>query len=139
MIVLSLDLRLLIGVSTGGTSMTDADYERIQISPDHAFSILAAHVESQRTQRFILIRDPHSHSRYTENALNPNILKELRAVHPDGRSTGAFWIVWPKFLRYFSSITISKYQSDLYDLRQPAKFTATPNELLTAFYLDFVE
>ncbi|CAF1657448.1 unnamed protein product, partial [Adineta ricciae] len=51
------------------------------------------------------------------------VLKQLRAINPAQRSTGAFWISWSRFLRYFSSITVSTYKSSDFDVREAGRFS----------------
>lgn len=111
------------------------EYDRVHIHRNHAFSILAAHALHDASGRFVLVRDPHSHSEYREDAVTESILKQLRLVNPARRSTGAFWMSWRKFLRYFSSITISTYNSDLFDIREQSKFTRSSTEYIRAYYL----
>ncbi len=124
---------LLIGTSTGGTGVSAEEYASVHIHGNHAFSLLAAHELSIKPFRFVLIRDPHSHSRYAEDSITGNILKQLRAFKPADRSTGAFWISWPQFLRYFSSITISTYNSDHFDIRERGKFTRSSTDHVTSY------
>jgi hypothetical protein len=91
------------------------------------------HKLSIKPHRFVLVRDPHSHSHYAENAITGEVLKQLRAFYPTDRSTGTFWISWPRFLRYFSSITISTYNSDNFDLRERGRFTESSTDYVTSY------
>ena len=126
---------MLIGTSSGVTGVSSDEYARVHIHKNHAFSILAAHaLGGASSARFVLVRDPHSHSEYQEDAVTESVLKRLRSVNPAKRSTGAFWISWPQFLRYFSSITISTYNSDHFDLREQYKFTRSSTENVMAYY-----
>lgn len=109
------------------------EYREAGINDNHAFSILAAHSSRAAGDRFLLVRDPHSSSRYQERQLTREILEILKKVNPARRSSGAFWIVWSTFLRFFSSITISMYRSDRYDVRLVNKFTEKPSEWLTSY------
>ena len=71
--------------------MSSEEYARVHINKDHAFSILATHaLGGASSARFVLVRDPHSHSNYREAAMTDSILKRLRLVNPADRSTGAF-------------------------------------------------
>ncbi|CAF3875319.1 unnamed protein product [Adineta steineri] len=125
--------KLLIGASTSGTNVSRDEYARVNIRGNHAFSLLAAHALVNDTSRFVLIRDPHSRSRYTEDLITEPILEQLRLVNPTHRSTGAFWISWPRFLHYFSSITISCYNSNHFDIRQQGQFTESATQPISAY------
>ncbi|CAF1219075.1 unnamed protein product [Rotaria magnacalcarata] len=131
--------KLLIGVSSGGTDVSSEEYVDVHIHKDHAFSLLAASALRSVSHRFVLVRDPHSHSTYREELVTESILKQLRAVNPEKRSTGAFWISWPRFLRYFSSITISHYNSDHYDMREEGKFTLSSTQKVITYNLHVPE
>ncbi len=113
--------------------MSAEEYASVHINRNHAFSLLAATTLNTEPFRFVLVRDPHSHSRYAEDSITGNILKQLRAFKPADRSTGAFWISWPQFLRYFSSITISTYNSDHFDIRERGKFTRSSTDHVTSY------
>ncbi|CAF2630577.1 unnamed protein product [Rotaria sp. Silwood2] len=127
--------KLLIGTSSGGNGVSSEEYAHVRIHKNHAFSILCANEFGGAKNRFVLVRDPHSHSDYREGAMTQNILTQLKSVNSADRSTGAFWISWDRFLRYFSSITISTYKSDDFDIRQQCKFTRSPTEYAMSFYL----
>jgi hypothetical protein len=129
---------LLIGVSSGATGVSAEEYARVRIHSNHAFSVLAAHTltshkHADDSSRFVLVRDPHSRSSYTEDSVTDGIFKELRSINPAQRSTGAFWILWPQFLRYFSSLTISTYNSDNFDVREHGKFTRSSVENVISY------
>ncbi|CAF4269699.1 unnamed protein product [Rotaria sp. Silwood2] len=130
----SCEAKLLIGVSSGGTGVSSEEYARVRIHNNHAFSVLAAHAFDSQSLRFVLVRDPHSHSNYREGLLTENILKQLRLINPANHSTGAFWISWPRFLRYFSSLTISTYNSDYFDIREQSKFTRSSIHYVTSYH-----
>ncbi|CAF3941195.1 unnamed protein product [Rotaria sordida] len=126
--------KLLIGVSSGGTGVSSKEYARVHIHNNHAFSILAVHALGSKSSRFVLVRDPHSHSNYREESVTESVLKQLRLVNPARRSTGAFWISWPRFLHYFSSLVISTYNGDLFDIREQCKFTRSSTENVTTYH-----
>ncbi|CAF1095120.1 unnamed protein product [Adineta steineri] len=128
--------KLLIGASTSGTNVNRDEYAAVHINSNHAFSILAAHTLINDTSRFILVRDPHSRSRYTEDLITKPILEQLRKVNPTHRSTGAFWISWPRFLHFFESITISTYNSNHFDIRQQGQFTQSSTEVIKSYFFD---
>jgi hypothetical protein len=127
--------RLLIGASSGRTSISREEYAHVHIHGNHAFSVLAAYAFANSSSRFVLVRDPHSRSDYTEDSLTEGVLKQLRLINPARRSNGAFWISWPRFLRYFSSITISTYNNDHFDIREQGKFTCSSTENITSYRL----
>lgn len=83
---------------------------------------------------FILIRDPHARSNYTDELMTPMILHKLNSMNHNSRSTGAFWISWPKFLRFFNSITISTYANDYYDIREVNRFTRSSTQLIPTYH-----
>lgn len=114
---------LLIGASSSRTDVTEQEYSQVRIQNNHAFSILAAHALVSCSSRFILVRDPHARSNYTDRQVTPVILDQLRLINDTPRSSGAFWISWPIFLRFFSSITISTYNEDHFDIRHEGQFT----------------
>ncbi|CAF4369976.1 unnamed protein product [Rotaria sp. Silwood2] len=124
----------LIGTSSGGTGVSSEEYARVRIHNNHAFSVLAAHALSNGLSRFVLLRDPHSYSNYREESVTESVLKQLRSVNPAHRSTGAFWISWPRFLRYFSSLTISTYNSDYFDIREQSKFTRASTQYIMTYH-----
>lgn len=126
---------LLIGVSSGGTDVSREEYNHVHIHGNHAFSLLAAYAFPNSSSRYVLVRDPHSRSYYTEDSITESVLKQLRLINPAHRSTGAFWISWSRFLRYFSSITISNYNSAHFDIRESGKFTRSSTEDLTSYHL----
>lgn len=84
--------------------------------------------------QFILVRDPHGQSNYEEELATTSILNELNSLFPSRLPSGAFWISWPSFLQYFSSITISTYSSDYYDIRELGKFTRLSSESIPTFH-----
>lgn len=124
--------------------MRREEYDSVRIHRNHAFSILAAHSLNAHDfpkdeHRYILVRDPHSYSRYSEPTLNKQILGILRLKNPADRSSGSFWISLSSFLRYFSSISISRYDGDMYDVRQKGKFTRTASENLQNYQFQLSE
>jgi hypothetical protein len=131
--------RLLIGVSSGGTAITKEEYASVHIHKNHAFSILAAHALTDGSGRFVLVRDPHSHSQYREASVTKDVIEQLRRVNPAHRASGAFWISWKAFLRYFSSLTISTYNSDHFDMRQRGEFTRSPTQCVTTYQFQLNE
>ena len=129
----------MIGVSSSGTGVSSEEFAHVHIHQNHAFSILAAHTLKSVSSRFVLVRDPHSHSAYREELVTESVLKQLRLVNPAKLSTGAFWMSWPRFLRYFSSITISHYNSDHYDMRDEGQFTRSSTQEVTTYNLHVPE
>lgn len=94
---------------------------------------MAAHTLLEDSSRFVLVRDPHSRSNYTEKTITSTILAELRKINNTPRSSGAFWISWSLFLRYFTSITISNYNENHFELRYQGKFTRSSTEHLPTY------
>ena len=138
-------IRLLIGVSSSATEgVSREEYETVRIHPNHAFSILAVHcfrspAASVNQSRYVLVRDPHASSGYSEKTLNKEKLETLRSVHHADRSSGAFWIGWSSFLRYFSSVTISRYSGDMHESRETGKFTRSAAENLLSYYFELTQ
>lgn len=81
----------------------------------------------------MLVRDPHSHSNYREDSVNASVLRQLREVNRTGHSEGAFWISWSRFLRYFSSITISTYKGEHFDVRERGQFTKNSTDMVMSY------
>ncbi|CAF3665498.1 unnamed protein product [Rotaria sp. Silwood1] len=125
---------LLIGASTGRHDVSKDMYDQIRINSNHAFSILATHATDKDSVRFVLVRDPHACSCYRDEYITPKVLTQLRTINNAHRSTGAFWIEWTKFLRFFSKLTISTYVNNYFDIREQAKFTRLPTDPITVFY-----
>jgi hypothetical protein len=125
---------LLIGASTGRSDMSTKEHARNNIPNNHAFSVLAACSVPSISMQFVLIRDPHASSNYQEELMTPMIRNKLNSMNPNSQSSGAFWISWPKFLRFFNSITISSYASDYYDIREVNRFTRSSTQLIPTFH-----
>jgi hypothetical protein len=83
---------------------------------------------------FVLIRDPHARSNYHDELMTSTIRNQLNSMNQNSQSSGAFWISWPKFLRFFNSITISSYASDYYDIREVNRFTRSSTQLIPTFH-----
>jgi hypothetical protein len=126
--------RLLIGAATGRDDVSKVEYDQQRIHGNHAFSVLGACSISVIAMNFVLVRDPHARSNYVDELLTPSIHAELNSYWPLGRSSGAFWISWPKFLRFFGSITISTYASDYHDLRETASFPRSSTDPIPTFH-----
>jgi hypothetical protein len=107
---------------------------RNNIQTNHAFSVLAACSIPYISMQFVLIRDPHARSNYHDELITPTIFNQLNAMNRNSRSSGAFWISWPKFLRFFNSITISSYASDYYDIREINRFTRSSTQLIPTYH-----
>lgn len=125
-------------------SITKEEYKNVGIHGNHAFSILAVysfspHHSSMDEWRYVLVRDPHSYSRYAEKTLNETKLGKLRSIHSADRSSGAFWISWASFSRYFTSITISRYDAGMYEARETGKFTRNASESLFNYHFELIE
>ncbi len=113
--------------------MSATEYSQVRIQNNHAFSILAAHVLSGCSFRFVLVRDPHARSNYTDKYVTPTVLDQLRLVNNTPRSSGAFWISWPTFLRFFASIIISTYNEDHFDIRHEGQFTRSSTQYVPTY------
>ena len=124
---------LLIGASTGRSDVRSEEYHENNIPNNHAFSVLAACSLEHIAMGFVLIRDPHAHSYYQDELIDPTIQKQLNSMSRNSQSSGAFWISWPKFLRFFNSITISSYASDYYDIREVNRFTRSSTQPVPTF------
>ena len=131
--MLSIFARFLIGAATSCSDITHEEYSQVHIQNDHAFSILAVHMLSETNDRFVLVRDPHARSNYTDTHVTPTVLAQLRSINDTPRSSGAFWISWPRFLRYFSSLTISNYNKDNYDIRHEGQFTRSSTQSVSTY------
>lgn len=119
---------LLIGACASRHDVSEKEYSAVHIHNNHAFSILAVHTFPGNLSRFVLVRDPHARADYTDKYITPTILNRLQLVNDATRSTGAFWISWSVFLRYFSAITISSYNENHVDERREGQFTRSPTQ-----------
>ena len=124
---------MLIGAASGRTDVNDRKYSQVRIWNNHAFSILAAYALPSSSSRFVLVRDPHARSTYTDRHVTPIVLDQLRLINNTPRSSGAFWISWPRFLRYFRSITISSYNEDHFDIRHEGQFTRSSTQPIPTY------
>ncbi|CAF4551610.1 unnamed protein product [Rotaria sp. Silwood2] len=132
-LVSTYESNLLIGASSGRNDVSAEEYSLVGIQNNHAFSILAAYTFSDCSSRFVLVRDPHAHSNYTDKYVTSTILDRLRLINDTPRSSGAFWISWSIFLRYFSTITISTYNEDHFDIRHEGKFTCSSTQHIPSY------
>ncbi|CAF2537958.1 unnamed protein product [Rotaria sp. Silwood2] len=127
--------KLLIGASTGCLETNRHEYELAGLNPNHAFTVLVAKALPVGDGRFLLVRDPHGTTNYSEDSITPSIRTYLRSIHDEmSNSSGIFWITWLSFLHYFDSITISTYVSNHFDIREAAQFTRSPIESVPAYY-----
>jgi hypothetical protein len=127
--------RLLIGASTGGqTSVSREVHMSVGIYQGHVFAVLAAHQPFPGAPHFLLLRDPHSETTYSEPMLTNEIREQLASVHSADRWSGTFWIAWTHFLRYFSSLTISTYNSNHYDIRLQGRFAQSLADQTTTYH-----
>jgi hypothetical protein len=113
--------------------VSSREYSQVRIPNNHAFSILAAHTLSDCSSRFVLVRDPHARSDYTDKYVTPTVLDQLRLINDTPRSSGAFWIYWPTFLRFFVSITISTYNENHFDIRHEGQFTRSSTQYVPTY------
>ncbi|CAF1187363.1 unnamed protein product [Rotaria sordida] len=127
--------KLLIGASTGCSEIGRYEYERVGLNPNHAFTVLVTKALPIGDGRFLLVRDPHGTTAYSEASITPFIRTYLRSIHDEmSNSSGIFWITWLSFLHYFDSITISTYVSKHFDIREEAQFTRSPIEPVPVYY-----
>ncbi|CAF1185551.1 unnamed protein product [Didymodactylos carnosus] len=124
---------LLIGASTGRSDISNDEYTHIKIHGNHAFSILKVYSLSH-DERFVLVRDPHSCTRYEDKYITRETLNLLQAFHRGERRSGSFWMSWRIFLKYFSTITICQWRSDLFDVRSDGQFTTDASQPINAYY-----
>ncbi|CAF4931148.1 unnamed protein product, partial [Rotaria sp. Silwood1] len=138
-LVSAYESNLLIGASSGRNGVSESEYSLVGIHNNHAFSILAAYTISDCSSHFVLVRDPHAHSNYTDEYVTSTILDRLRLINDTPRSSGAFWISWPIFLRYFSTITISTYNEKYFDIRYEGKFTRSSTQYVPSHRFHILE
>lgn len=124
---------MLIGASSSRTDISASEYAQVRIHNNHAFSILATHALASCSSRFVLVRDPHARSNYTDKYVTPTVLDQLRLINDTPRSSGAFWISWSAFLRFFGSITISSYHEDHLDIRHEGKFSRSSTQYVPTY------
>ncbi|CAF3546833.1 unnamed protein product [Rotaria sp. Silwood1] len=127
--------KLLIGISTSCSEIDQQAYKDAGLNPNHAFTVLAAKTLPVDDGRFLLVRDPHGTSNYSEESITPLMRTYLRAMYDQmPNSSGIFWISWFSFLRFFQSITISTYVSTHFDIREEIQFTRSPIDKVPAYY-----
>ncbi|CAF3477566.1 unnamed protein product [Rotaria socialis] len=127
--------KLLIGASTGCSDINEHEYALVGLNSNHAFTVLLAKSLDVGEGRFLLLRDPHGTTNFSEDSITPKIRKHLSSIRVEMPNfSGIFWITWSSFLRFFESITISTYVSNHFDIREQAQFTESPTELLPAYY-----
>lgn len=115
--------------------MQEHEYELVGLNPNHAFTVLAAKSLSVGEGRYLLLRDPHGTTKYTEDSISPPVRKQLSSTRTETpNSSGIFWIVWSNFLRFFDSITVSTYANNQFDIREQAQFTQSATEPVPAYY-----
>lgn len=115
--------------------MTEVDYKNVNIRNSHSFSMLAVRTLSNTRKSFVLLRDPHAETKYREEQITSDVLRQLNSTVPSPLPSGAFWISWPAFLRFFSSIIILACDDSDYDIRKVAKFTQSSTESIPTFHL----
>jgi hypothetical protein len=127
--------RLLIGVATGQPIVNRDDYQRAGLNSNHAFALLATKALPVGEGRFLLLRDPHGMTKYSDESITPTTRNYLKSISDESSiATGTFWISWSNFLYFFSSITISTYVSEHYDIREEARFTQSSLEPVSSYY-----
>jgi hypothetical protein len=124
----------LIGASTGRSDINVQEYRSAGLHANHAFSVLLATTLTISSSRFLLIRDPHGNTSYSDPSIQSAIRTELQLMHDTRHSSGVFWIAWSNFLHFFESLTISTYVSDHFDIREQAEFTRSPTQPVAAYY-----
>lgn len=130
---------MLIGASSGRKDISGEEYSFVRIQNNHAFSILAVYMLGDRSSRFVLVRDPHARSNYIDKLVTSSILNRLKLINNTPRSSGAFWISWSMFLRYFSTITISTYNENHFDVRHQGKFTQSSTQYLPSYHFQLTK
>jgi calpain-15 len=124
----------LVGASTGRFDVNVEEYRSAGIHANHAFSVLLATTLPISSSRFLLLRDPHGSTNYSDHSIKPAIRTQLHSLNEPRPSSGIFWIGWSNFLRFFDSLTISTYVSDHFDIREQAEFTRSPTQSVAAYY-----
>ena len=115
------------------------EYHHVGIHANHAFSILFATTLNIGSSRFLLIRDPHGRTSYFDHLIEPTMRIQLRSLYDIRHSSGAFWIAWPNFLRFFDSITISTYVDTDFDIREQVEFTQSATQSVAAYYFHLLQ
>jgi hypothetical protein len=129
----------LIGASTSGADVDRHVYRFSGLNPKHAFAVLASTSLPSGAGRFLLIRDPHGSTDYSDDSITPSDRTYLHSIHPEVQNSGIFWIAWSNFLQLFVSITISTYVEDHFDIREVAQFTQSSSESIPVYYFTVSE
>ncbi|CAF1608882.1 unnamed protein product [Adineta ricciae] len=132
-LVSACEANLLMGASTGNSDLPAEEYQRVHLSRNHVFSVLAYH-DLSYTERFLLLRDPHGSSKYTDDFICPDILQQLQQIKTAEAINGTFWMSWLVFLRFFGSLIICAYRDNLFDVRYEGKFTRHSAQTVQAYY-----
>jgi hypothetical protein len=122
-----------MGATTGNTSVSAEEYARVHLNGNHVFSVLASHALTP-TERFLLLRDPHAISKYTDDFASVETLERLQCVKKAEPANGTFWMSWLAFQKYFTTLTICAYRDDLFDVRFEGQFTRHAAQTIQAYY-----
>ncbi len=114
-----------MGADTPNTNVPAEEYDRVHLTKNHVFSVLASHTLSSM-ERFLLIRNPHGSSGYTDDFISAEIQAETE--------NGTFWMSWLAFQRFFATLTICAYRDDLFDVRFEGQFTRHAAQTLQSYY-----
>jgi hypothetical protein len=122
-----------MGADTPNTNVPAEEYDRVHLTKNHVFSVLASHTLSSM-ERFLLIRNPHGSLGYTDDFISAEILEQLQCVKQAQTENGTFWMSWLAFQRFFATLTICAYRDDLFDVRFEGQFTRHAAQTLQSYY-----
>ena len=131
--------RLLIGASTSGSPTNEHHYHRIGLTANHAFAVLTTTTLPMCNGRYLLVRDPHGVTRFSDDSIRSSDRDLLCQIQSEGLKSGTFWITWENFVHYFDSVTISTYVSEHFDIREVARFSQSPTEPVPTYYFTVTE
>ena len=120
----------LMAASCGSVTVPDSHYQRVGLSPRHAYSILD--VQSVSGLRLVRLRNPWGHHSWNGDWSDSSRLWTVKLRHelmPEGSSDGIFWMSFPDVVKYFGSIDICKVRSDWSECRISAVFPSNSSDL----------
>ena len=122
-----------MGASTGRKDLSTFDYEDVHLHENHVYSVRKA-CALPTGERFVLLRDPHARSDYTNDPISASALKTLQKIDKAEASTGSFWMSWMAFRRFIATLTICSYRDNLFDVRLEGSFTPHSAHYVQAYY-----
>eukprot|EP01084_Bolivina_argentea_P169496 293815_1 len=93
------------------------------LMPDHSYTILDGKESAQLNVKLLEIRNPWGHGEWKgdwsddSDKWTPLAKKEFGITEELDPDDGAFWMAWPDFLKYFTTLTVCYCRRDWSDAR----------------------